>query len=191
MNRPRLIPAVLAAASAVVLLAAGCGDEDLVRSGIWVVSINENKPLESDVATAIIVADTLAGYSYKEDVVPIRFQMEGDVDESLVPLGRWGHFIIHSYEVEYDLAGQGSVEGFSAGLGIAVEVGQIIDGHVLLVPADRKPQPPLRDLLGSLNEIVATARVTFHAREVDSDGEVTFETAMPIAFADFGDEEED
>jgi hypothetical protein len=164
-------------------LISGCSS-DHVRSKVWVVSINDTAGLASDV------------HNLGEDRVPSNddFVLEDVVQVEIIADALPGSFIrgggpynlvtIESYDVVFESSEE--IDGFSAALGWNVEVNTIHTGNLTLVPAGLKLLPPLAGLTNG-GEIRTNARITFHARESESDNRFTFQTSLPVNFANWTD----
>lgn len=164
-------------------LVTGCSDDN-VRSKVWVLEVNDTQGLASDV------------YNLGQDGVPSGddFVLEDEVPVQVVADARPGSIIrgggpynlvtLESYDVAFESSEK--IDGFSAALGWNVEVGTIFNGTLTLVPAGMKLLPPLSGLQSG-GEIRTNARITFHARESDSGNAFTFETSVPVNFANWND----
>jgi hypothetical protein len=164
---------------------AGCSGKDTVRSRLWVVKINDNQSLNSDVYNAgSDVSDPSDDFVVQDEVEVVIQNDPIGSGVSVEPGGPYSFFTIDSYDVRYE--SDESIAGFSGALGWAVETGSSVTGAVTVVPAAQKMVNPLVALRQG-GEIQATAHVTFHAHEADSGHELKFETSFPIHFANWTD----
>ena len=164
-------------------LASGCADDN-VRSELYVSVINNSEALTSDV------------YNFGSDDVPSGddFVIEDEVEIEIisqardgivnVSSGKFGSMTIERYTVVFE--SDEEIESYSSTLGWVVPVNTIFEGFITIVPASLKQQTPLI-ALQSGGEIHANAVVTFYARESESDNETTFQTRIPVNFANWVD----
>lgn len=165
---------------------AGCSSDDAVRSRLWVGEVNNNEALTSDVYNN--GSDNTPGTAddfVLEDEVTVVINNDPRPGSSLVSGGPYSFVTIDRYDVAFDAEEQ--IPGFSNALGWTIEARQSFQGNLTLVPFGLKIEPPLSSLRDAAGQIRATARVTFHAREADSDNTFTFSVDVPVHFANWVD----
>lgn len=164
-------------------LVSGCSDDN-VRSKVWVANVNDTQGLASDVYN--LGADGVPSNDdfVLEDEVPVQVVADALPGSVISSGGPYNIVTLESYDVVFESTEQ--IDGFSAALGWNIEVGTIFSGTLTLVPAGMKLLPPLSGLQDG-GEIRTNARVTFHARESESGNKFTFDTQIPVAFANWND----
>ncbi|MEZ4650631.1 MAG: hypothetical protein R3E97_17980 [Candidatus Eisenbacteria bacterium] len=172
------------AVSTLVLVGVGTGcSSDNVRSSLYVWEINNGEALTSDVLD--YGNDGVASnddFVY-EDEVPVLIWATSR-DDIVNTDAAYSYITIDSYDVRFESSEE--IDGFSAGLGWFVPVRNTYQGTLTVVPASLKTKNPLL-ALQTAGEIQATAHITFHAREADSNNEFTFSTRIPVNFANWND----
>ncbi|MCA9756191.1 MAG: hypothetical protein KDA27_10335 [Candidatus Eisenbacteria bacterium] len=173
------------AVSTLVLVGVGTGcSSDNVRSSLYVTEINNGEALTSDVidyGNDRVASDD--DFVYEDEVqVTIWATTRDDIVNTDAA---YSNVMIESYDVRFESSEE--IDGFSAGLGWFVPVRNTYDGVLTLVPASLKAKNPLMALQAG-GEIQATAHITFHARETDSENELTFTTQIPVNFANWTDQ---
>lgn len=180
MNVRRILISV--APMCLLALAAGCSSDN-VRATVHVWEINEGLPVNSDVYNFGVdgIAST-DDYIVEDQVEVVVWSQarDGIVNTDVA----YRQTIVESYEVIYE--SEEEIEGFSGGLGWLVPVRNTFTGYITVVPASVKTSPPISSLAYG-GEIMATARIIFHAREVDSNNTLSFETRIPVHFANWAD----
>lgn len=166
-------------------LVSGCSDDN-VRSKVWVREINDTQGLASDVYNLGQDEVPSSDDYVLEDVVPVEVVVDARPGSFIQGAGPYNLITIESYDVVFDSSEE--LDGFSADLGWTIEVGTIFQGALTLVPAGMKMLPPLSGLLSG-GEIRSNANITFHARESESGNTFTFETSVPVSFANWNDPE--
>lgn len=183
------------------LLAIGCADDSSTRSVVTVVSVNENKPVQSDVrdwgedpfdSSDDLIADdvvevTMANYPH-DDALWLR------------PGEPFGDVIFKSYKVTYirpDNHGP-APEPYTGAMYLKVPSAQknpqeyvAPTGYILLVPGSRKTASPLNELAYSANQINCQAHIEFFGIETTSEDEVKASATASVSFADYVDEEDE
>lgn len=172
---------LLALMGAILPALSGCSDSSSPRSVLEVVSINANQSLKSDVVTMLNGEPSIF-----EDTVPV--EIHNRPHDSILNLadGPYGTVFIDRYEIRFD-AGDEVIPGVSGGLGWRVPANETIQGSLVVVPGRHKMMAPLVGLSSQGGEILSTAHITFFGRESTSNQQVTFETVMPIHFANWAD----
>jgi len=166
-----------------LVMASGCSDDN-VRSDMYVSWINNSEALTSDVYN--LGADEVpSGDDYViEDEVELEIRnlpRDGIVD---VRAGKYGSMTVERYTVVFE--SDEEIESYSGMLGWVVPINTNFRGFLTIVPAGLKMQTPLI-ALQSGGEIHASAVITFYAREANSGNETTFETRVPVNFANWVD----
>ena len=170
-------------AALALLVASGCSDDN-VRSELYVAEINNSEALTSDV------------YNYGSDRVPSAddYILEDEVEIKIVSqardgivkvgFGKYSSVTIDRYSVVFE--SDEEIDSYEAALGWVVPVNTVYEGALTIVPAGHKMRAPLIALQTG-GEINASAVITFHGREADSDNKLTFETRIPVNFANWVD----
>jgi hypothetical protein len=182
------------------LLVVGCADDSSTRSVITVVSVNDNKPVQSDVRdwgeNPVDTSDDLI----TDDVVEVTMaNFPHDAALHLRPGHPFGDVIFTSYRVTFirpDNHGP-APEPFTGGMYLRVPSGQRNPtdyvpptGYILLVPGSRKVASPLSELAYSPNQINVQAHIEFFGAETTSDDEIKVTGVASVSFADYVDEDE-
>ncbi|MCA9729855.1 MAG: hypothetical protein R3E12_10430 [Candidatus Eisenbacteria bacterium] len=181
MNTKRISIATFLGA---VLALSGCSSDN-VRSTLWVSNINETAALASDVynngrdGTPGTADDFVI-----EDNVPVSIVADENPGTFVVRGGAYSVVTIESYTVAFD--SDEEIDGFTATLGWNVEVGTVFNGSLTIVPAGLKTRAPLTALQNG-GEFRTNAHITFHGKESNSGNKVTFETSLPVNFANWVD----
>lgn len=163
--------------------ASGCADDN-VRSELYVSVINNSEALTSDVYNLGTDQVPSADDYVFEDEVEIEIVSQARDGIVKVQAGKFGSMTIDRYTVVYE--SDEEIDSYNSTLGWVVPVNTTFKGFVTIVPASLKQRTPLI-ALQSGGEIHASAVITFYAREADSDNEMTFETRIPINFANWID----
>jgi hypothetical protein len=163
-------------------LGLGCSGDN-VRSTLYVWNINDGDGVTSDVIDR--GDDNIASsddFVY-EDEVPITIW--NTARDGIVDTGSAYSFVtVERYEVRYESTEE--IEGFGGGLGWLVPSRNTFEGVLTIVPGSLKTRAPLIALQNG-GEILATAHITFYARESGSNNELTFTTKVPVHFANWAD----
>jgi hypothetical protein len=189
--------AALAAFAFAMIFAGGCADDTSTRSVVSVVSINANRPLQSDVRglgddpldptddtiTDDIVEITLANYPHDNAL-------------KLAPGYPFGDVIFTEYSVTF-IRGDGdgpAPSPFSGAMYLKVPNAQPHPneyvpptGYILMVPGSLKLESPLDDLAYGGGQINATACVEFIGRETTSNDVVKTTATLSVNFANYVD----
>jgi hypothetical protein len=182
------------------LLVIGCADDSSTRSVVTVVSVNENRPVQSDVrdwgedpfdSSDDLIADDVV------EVTMANFAHDGAL--WLRPGEPFGDVIFRSYKVTFirpDNHGP-APEPFTGAMYLKVPSAQENPkeylpptGYILLVPGSRKTVSPLGELAYSANQINCEAHIEFFGTETTSEDEVTVSATASVSFADYVDQDE-
>lgn len=161
----------------------GCSDDN-VRSTLYVWEINEGEGVTSDVIDR--GSDRVASnddFVYEDEV---SITIWNTTRDDIVNTGSaYGFVTVERYEVRYE--SEEEIEGFGGGLGWLVPSRNTFEGVLTVVPGSLKTRAPLVALQNG-GEILATAHITFYARESGSNNELTFTTKVPVHFANWADQ---
>jgi hypothetical protein len=192
--------AALAAFAFVMLFAGGCADDESTRSVVTVVSINDNRPLQSDVRDLGDDPYDMSDDSIMDDVVEVTLaNYPHDEALNLVPGMPFGDVIFTEYNVTFirDDDDGPAPAPFTGAMYLKVPNAQRNPisyipptGHILLVPASLKLVSPLNDLAYGGGQINARACVEFVGRETTSNDVVKVEATVNVAFANYVDEDD-
>jgi hypothetical protein len=174
----------IAAWVSLVFAMGGCSS-DHVRSMLWVAEINDTAALASDVYNVGPDRTDQTGDDFVvEDSVPITIVADAAPGSFIVPGGAYSIVTIESYTVRFD--SDEEIDGFTSALGWNVEVGRTFTGALTIVPAGMKTRAPLSSLREG-GEFRTNAHITFRGKEANSGNTLTFETSLPVNFADWVD----
>jgi hypothetical protein len=179
-------------------LAIGCADDSSTRSVVTVVSINGNKPLQSDVRNwgenPLDASDDMI----TDDVVEVTMSnFAHDSALWLRPGEPFGDVVFKSYKVTFirpDNHGPAPAS-FTGAMYLKVPSSQQNPtdytpptGYILLVPGRMKTTDPLDELAYSTDEINVSAYVEFFGTETTSDDPVKATATIGVSFADYVDQ---
>lgn len=180
-----------------MLYVGGCADDTSTRSVITVVSINDNRPLQSDVRGS--GADPLdpSDDTIDDDIVEVTMaNYPHDESLNLVPGFPFGDVIFTQYNVTFvSDNNSGPVPApFTGAMYLKVPNAQENPteyvpqtGYIVLVPGILKTESPLDALAYGGGQIIARAYVEFIGRETTSDDVVKTKATMMVNFANYVD----
>lgn len=192
--------AAMAAFVLVMIQAGGCADDTSTRSVVTVVSLNGNRPLQSDVRGQGEDPMDLSDDTIMDDVVEVtmsNFPHDDALD--LRPGFPFGDVIFTAYTVRFirDDNNGPAPSQFSGAMYLSVPNAQPAPneyvpptGYILLVPASLKKTDLLSDLAVTGDQINACAYVEFVGRETTSNDEIRVTATVNVSFADYVDEED-
>jgi hypothetical protein len=161
-------------------LTAGCSDNAAPRSVLRVTEINNNQPLESDVAKGPDSSLTV-----QEDVIAVTVSSTPhDAVLNLTSDQPFGSVTLESYEITF--ASGEAILPVSGALGWTVQSGSSVTGSLVVVPASHKTRPPLLSLLHG-GEIQTIAHLTITGREATTGHVMKVESSFPVNFANWAD----
>jgi len=186
-GRPVALGAVLAV---LMVVSAGCADQDRLRSVVVVDSINSNEAIQSDVFSFGDDLDDPRDDFVPEDEISVIFR-NTPIDPAFTPEPNkpFGDVVITRYLVEFDVA-DADLAPFGGGMYAKVPTGQTVEAFVTAIPALYKMQPPLVQLVGGggVGEITGAVNLTFWGEEMQTGDEFTLRASVVCNFADFADE---
>lgn len=185
-DRPGVFGLVLALS---VVAAAGCSDEDRLRSVVVIDSINSNEAIQSDVFSFGDDLDDPRDDFVPEDRISVVFR-NTPLDPAFTPEPNkpFGDVVITRYLVEFDVP-DADLAPFGGGMYAKIPTGQTLEALVTAVPALYKMQPPLVQLVsgGGAGEITGNANFTFWGHEMQTGDDFVLRASLVCAFADFSD----
>jgi hypothetical protein len=158
--------------------AAGCSDTAAARSVLRVNSINDNRPLQSDVVGGTAVSPIV----FEDAIVVSMSNTPHDAALNLAAGKPFGYVTLDRYEIRFE--GPELIAPVTGSLGWTVETGQTVTGSLIAVPASLKVAPPLVALRQG-GEFQVTARLTIIGHEADSERVVKVEASFPVNFANW------
>jgi len=200
MPRALSLAAVAALALAAMVQVSGCADDESTRSVVTVVSVNDNKPLQSDVRGHGEDPVDTTDDTITDDIVEVTMaNYPHDPALDLRPGYPFGDVIFTEYTVTFVRTdGEGPAPApFSGSMYLKVPNAQPNPeeyvpptGYILLVPGSAKLEPPLSELAYGGGQINAQAYIEFTGRETTSNDVVKTNATVQVSFADYVDEEE-
>ena len=177
------------AALAGVMLLTSCGkpggtNNNFTHSLVSVLSVNDNKPLQSDTLTK--------GYG-TDDIVTVKFKSEssqlgtGDKNptdpDGLSPFDR---ITLHTYHVTHQRSDGGPVPSdFTGGMNLTLAPNAEGEASIVIVRAFDKNRSPLQELRSS-GQIFATSIMTFYGQD-GYGNDLAVQGSLAISFANFAD----
>ncbi|HEX5131148.1 MAG TPA: hypothetical protein VFX92_01530 [Candidatus Krumholzibacteria bacterium] len=168
-----------AAFAVLVLGLVACDDApESGRLTASVVSFNNGSPVESDVSDGGVVY---------EDLIPVSFTARPYSEfVTVVDGGPHSEMIVESYRIVWTRVdgGSGVLATRTENTHVYMQVGDITGSAVRLVTWDDKTGSVLAPLVGTTNQIMMRADITFTGREVGTEEEIEFMASINVHFAD-------
>lgn len=193
MRTPRpcqriLLPMLLCCALLSMLgMVAGCSKpgsagNNLTNCIITLTSINEGKPLQSDVLTKGYAAD---------DVINVKFKSEfrTPADDPTAPTGpsRFDTITFHTYYVTHMRSdGGANPSAFTGGMNVIIAADSTAEANVVVVRAFDKNRYPLQELRND-GEIFTTSTITLYGTDGNGN-DLAVSGALSISYANFPDQ---
>ncbi len=153
---------------------------NFTNSFVTVVSINDNKPFQSDVLTDGFGSD---------DVVTVNFKSESwvDADDPTVPrTSPLNTVLLNTYHVTHQRSDGGpNPSDFTTGMNLTIPIDSEAAANVVLVRAFDKHRSPLEELRDD-GEMFTTSVITFYGED-GYGNDVSVSTSIAISFANFPD----
>lgn len=181
------------AALGLVTAILGCDPEELPRSDITILAVNDGDPLQSDVYNDGTDPTDPSDDFIPEDEVTILFvNVPSDAQGPNSAIGAFSDVTIDSYRISFsavDPTGAAvTVDPVVGGMHAVVRSNNLTETAIVAVPAALKIRPPVSGLVSG-GEIVATAHLEFWGEEKTSGDNIYVDAYMVINFANFGDDD--
>lgn len=180
------------AALGLVTAILGCDPEELPRSDITILSVNDGDPLQSDVLNNGSDETDPSDDFIPEDEIVIRFvNVPSDAQGPNSAIGAFSDVTINSYRITFaavdPLGAAVAIDPVVGGMHAVVRSNNLTDAAIVAVPAAIKIRPPVSGLVSG-GEIIATAHLEFWGEEKTSGDNIYVDAYMVVNFANFGDE---
>ena len=186
--------AVLASVLVLGALALGCSEKSNFdqRTVVFVSSVNDDKPFLCDVLNQgdSLWNRTRTAYKTDDDFITednLKVVIHNKPNNGVIdPDQSLGNVLVTSYDVSFTPLGGAAlpVPPFTGETSILVPLNEFVTASILICPFSAKQAEPLLSLQYSRNEIMSIAHVVFHAQEVQTDREFTFDVNVSVNFAD-------
>lgn len=175
--------------AAVVLSMASCGkpggtSNNYTHSFVSVTSVNENKPLQSDILTKGYGTDDIIVVKFKSESSQLGTGATNPTDpDGVSPLDR---ITLHTYHVAHQRSDGGTVPSdFTGGMNLTLAPNSEGEASIMVVRAFDKSRSPLQELRSN-GEIFVTSIITFYGED-GYGNDLAVEGSLAISFANFID----
>lgn len=152
-----------------VFLLTNCGKpggdagNNYTHSYVTVTSVNDNKPLQSDVLTKGAGVDDIVTVKFKSAVRQLGSDEENPTDPD--GISAFDTIILHTYHVEHQRSdGGANPPDFVAGMNLTLEPNSEGEANIVIVRALDKHRTPLQELRDS-GQIFTTCVITFYGED--------------------------